>query len=80
MAIRAAELGPGRSAVTVVLFAAGAASPSALPVLLRLVLGERIVAPLGATRHWLVTHNDAVVAVVKIVIGVMVASKVWTSL
>jgi len=80
VAIGAAELGPGRSAVTVVLFAAGAASTVALPVLLRLVLGERVVAPLEATRRWLVAHNDAVVAVVMVVIGVMVASKGWASL
>jgi hypothetical protein len=80
VAIGSAELGPGPSAVAVLLFAAGAASMVALPVVLRLVMGERIVGPLGVARGWLVAHNDAVVAVVVVLIGVMVASNGWSEL
>lgn len=80
VAIGSAELGPGRSAAAILLFVAGAASTVALPVVLRVVLGERIVRPLESARGWLVAHNDAVVAVVMIVIGVMVASKGWSAL
>lgn len=80
VAIGAADLGAGRAAVVVTAFAAGAASTVALPVALRLLLGERMVAPLERARGWLVTHNESVVAVVVVVIGVMVASKGWSSL
>ena len=66
--------------MVVTAFAAGAASTVALPVALRLLLGERMVAPLERARGWLVTHNESVVAVVVVVIGVMVASKGWSSL
>lgn len=80
VAIGSAASGTGRSAAAVLLFAILAASTVALPVVLRLVLGERIVGPLQSARGWLVAHNDAVVAVVVVVIGVMVASKGWSSL
>lgn len=80
VAIGAAELGPGPSALVVVLFAAGSASMVAVPVVLRLLVRDRIVGPLEAARGWLVSHNDAIVAVVLIAIGVMVANKGWGAL
>lgn len=80
VAIGSSDLGRGPAVVTVVLFAAGASSGVALPVLLRLVLGERIVGPLQSARGWLVAHNAAIVAVVIIVIGAALANKGWSSL
>ncbi|MCA1781157.1 MAG: hypothetical protein LC679_03000 [Intrasporangiaceae bacterium] len=73
LAVGSTALGTGRSAAAVLLFAIGAASMVALPVVLRLVLGERIVGPLQSARGWLVAYNDAVVVV-------MVASKGWSAL
>lgn len=80
VAIGAAEVGPGATTAAVLLFAAGSASMVALPVLLRIALGERVVGPLETARRWLVAHNDAIVAVVLVVIGTMVASKGWSAL
>lgn len=80
VAIGSAELGTGRSAAAALLFAAVAASSVALPVLLRLVRGDRVAGPLEAARRWLVAHYDAIVAGVVIVIGVLVAAKGWSSL
>ncbi|MGM0384477.1 MAG: GAP family protein [Actinomycetota bacterium] len=75
VAIGSAELGMGRAVAAVVLFSVVAASAVALPILLRLVLGSRTDRPLDAARRWLVTHNDAVVSVVVIAIGVMLVLK-----
>lgn len=75
VAIGAAELGFAAATAAVLLFAAVAASTVALPVVLRLVGGERIVRPLDAARRWLVKHNDTIVAVVIIAIGVMLTVK-----
>ena len=61
-------------------FAAGAASAVALPVMLRLVLGERVVAPLERLRTWLIEHNDAIVAVVMVVLGVLLVRAGWSDL
>lgn len=80
VAIGAAEAGTARSAGAALLFAAVSSLAVALPVALRLVLGERVVAPLGAVRTWLVAHNDALVAVVMVAIGLMVAAKGWSAL
>lgn len=80
VAIGAAELDVSRAALAVLLFSAAAASAVAVPVLARLLLGERVVGPLQAARGWLVAHNAAIVAVVITVIGALVASKGWSSL
>ena len=61
-------------------FAAGAASAVALPVILRLVLGERVVAALERLRTWLIEHNDAIVAVVMVVLGVLLVRAGWSDL
>ena len=80
LTIGSAALGPGRSALLVIGFAAGAASAVALPVMLRLALGERVVAPLERLRTWLIEHNDAIVAVVMVVLGVLLVRAGWSDL
>lgn len=75
LAIGAAELGTAETATAVVAFTAVGAVTVALPVLLYLVLGDRVLAPLGRARAWLDEHNAAVMAVVITVIGVLLAWK-----
>lgn len=80
VAIGSAELGAAPAALATLGFAALAASAVALPVLARLLLGERVVAPLTAVRSWLIEHNDAIVAVVMVALGVLVGTKGWSLL
>lgn len=47
------------------------ASTVALPLVLRLVVGEGVLTPLGRARIWLETHNVTVTALVLALIGVM---------
>ncbi|NCD20054.1 MAG: hypothetical protein EOL89_08740 [Actinobacteria bacterium] len=75
VAIGAAELGPVRAALAALAFSAVAASAVALPVLARLVFGRRVERPLDVARRWLEAHNDAVVAVVLVALGVMLVLK-----
>lgn len=75
VAIGSAELGTTRAAAAVVAFALVGVSTVAAPVVLHLVLGERIVRPLGAAQRWLVANNDTVMSVVVIAIGVMLVLK-----
>jgi threonine/homoserine/homoserine lactone efflux protein len=44
----------------------------ALPLLAYLVAGERVVPPLRRSRDWLEAHNDSVMSVVLVVIGLLV--------
>ncbi|WP_331743308.1 GAP family protein [Kitasatospora sp. NBC_01300] len=71
LTIGSAELGPSRGVTAVAVFTAIAASTVALPLLLHIVAGERVLAPLGRARRWLETHNSAVTALVLAVIGVL---------
>ncbi|MET7987518.1 MULTISPECIES: GAP family protein [unclassified Streptomyces] len=71
LTIGAAELGPGGSATALLVFTAIASSTVALPLLLHLVAGDRILAPLERARTWLETHNARVTAVVLAAIGVL---------
>jgi threonine/homoserine/homoserine lactone efflux protein len=80
VAIGSAELGAAPAALATLGFAALAASAVALPVLARLLLGERVVAPLTAVRSWLIEHNDAIVGVVMVALGVLVGTKGWSML
>lgn len=80
VAIGSAGLDPAPAVLVVLVFAAVAASAVALPVVLRLALGERVVAPLERTRGWLIARNDAIVAVVMVVLGVLVARNGWSAL
>ena len=70
-----AGLGVAASAGVVLGFSALAAITVAAPVLAHVVLGERTTRPLGRAKEWLVTHNDAVVAVVLTAIGIMLIVK-----
>lgn len=47
----------------------------AAPLVAHLLLGERVLEPLGRARGWLERNNDAVMAVVLVVIGAMVISE-----
>ncbi|MGA8047704.1 MAG: GAP family protein [Dermatophilaceae bacterium] len=80
LTIGAATLGPARSALAVIGFAVVAASAVAVPVVLRLLLGDRVVAPLERLRTWLIEHNDAIVGVVLLVLGVLLVRAGWSDL
>jgi len=80
LAIGAAELGTGQAVALVVVFTLLAALSVALPIGLYLVLGERMLGPLGRARDWLVANNAAVMAVVLVVIGVMLVVEGVTAL
>jgi threonine/homoserine/homoserine lactone efflux protein len=69
LAIGSSELAVGGVVLAVALFTVVASSTVAIPVLLYLVLGERILGPLGVVRDWLQANNAAVMAVVIVVIG-----------
>ncbi|MFJ3216511.1 GAP family protein [Kitasatospora sp. NPDC086801] len=71
LTIGSAELGPPRTATAVAVFTAIAVSTVALPLLLHLAGGERVLTPLGRARTWLETHNSTVTALVLAVIGVL---------
>ncbi|MFB7676019.1 GAP family protein [Kitasatospora purpeofusca] len=71
LTIGAAELGAVRTVAAVAVFTAVSAATVALPLLLHLVAGERVLVPLGRARRWLELHNSAVTAVVLVVIGVL---------
>ncbi|MFI5542341.1 GAP family protein [Streptomyces sp. NPDC051815] len=71
-AIATADPGPSAAATAVVVFTACAASTVVLPVLLRLLLGERVVEPLARTRSALERNAAGVMAVVIAAIGVLV--------
>ncbi|WP_053645527.1 GAP family protein [Streptomyces sp. XY431] len=71
LAIGAAELGSLRTVASVAVFTALSATTVALPLLLHLAAGERVLVPLGRVRTWLELHNGAVTAVVLAVIGVL---------
>jgi threonine/homoserine/homoserine lactone efflux protein len=75
LAIGSSDLASGGVALAVALFAVVASSTVAIPVLLYLILGERILGPLGAVRDWLQANNAAVMAVVIVVIGVLLLVK-----
>ncbi|MFF4324164.1 GAP family protein [Streptomyces sp. NPDC001568] len=80
LTVGAAELGTAGACVAVAVFTAIAVSTVALPLLSHLVLGERVLAPLGRARTWLETHNSAVTAVVLAVIGVLLTVEGATGL
>jgi hypothetical protein len=68
-------LGPGELVVVSMTFTAVASVSVATPVVLHLVLGPRVEAPLGATRDWLLLNSSAVVAVVLLVLGILLVVK-----
>lgn len=78
--IGSAAPGPALAALAALGFSAVAASAVALPVLLRLLLGQRVLAPLERLRGWLIEHNDAIVAVVLVALGLLVGTTGWSML
>jgi threonine/homoserine/homoserine lactone efflux protein len=80
LAIGAADLDVPETAACVAVFTAIGSVTVALPVLLYLLLGERILTPLGRARAWLEEHNAAVMAVVITAIGVLLALKGYQGL
>jgi threonine/homoserine/homoserine lactone efflux protein len=69
----AADLAAGPTAAVLVVFTAVASLAVAVPLLLHVALGGRVLAPLGRARDWLRAHNASVVAAVLLVLGVLLA-------
>ena len=69
------NLTAGATALAVGVFVVIAASSVAIPVIAYLVASERMKAPLGALRAWLVHNNATVMAVLLLVIGVVMIGK-----
>ncbi|MFC5179371.1 GAP family protein [Nocardioides taihuensis] len=67
--------GGARELGLVVAFTALATSTAAAPVLAHLALGDRALRSLGRVKDWLVTHLDAVMGSVLVVIGAAVLWK-----
>jgi threonine/homoserine/homoserine lactone efflux protein len=75
IAIGAAAESGASTALTVLGFSVVASLSVALPVVLYLVGGVKVLTPLGKARNWLERNNAAVMAVVIFVIGVVLVSK-----
>lgn len=75
VAIGAAALSVGSATVVIVIFTIIAALSVALPVIAYLAAADRMRAPLGALRHWLVQNNATVMAVLLLVLGVVLVGK-----
>lgn len=75
IAIGAASDSATTKAAIVMLFSAAASLSVALPVVLYLIRGDKVLTPLGKARDWLERNNAAVMAVVIFVIGVVLVSK-----
>ena len=57
------------------LFALASSAAVALPLLLHLLLGSRVLGAFGKARDWLIAHNNAVMAVVLLAIGIALLQK-----
>ena len=77
LSIGAADLSATETAITAVIFTLVASITVALPIVLYLIMGERILRPLGKARTWLQDNNAAVMAVVILVIGALLVVKGW---
>jgi threonine/homoserine/homoserine lactone efflux protein len=75
LSIGAADLTATETVITTAVFTVVASTTVALPVLLYLIAGERILRPLGRVRSWLQDNNAAVMAVVILVIGALLLVK-----
>ena len=80
LSIGAADLSTTETAITAVVFTLVASITVALPIVLYLIVGERILRPLGKARTWLQDNNAAVMAVVILVIGALLVVKGWQGL
>ncbi|MFC5803989.1 GAP family protein [Streptomyces formicae] len=72
LAVGSAEPATTTAVVAVAVFTVCAASTVALPVVLHVLLGERVLVPLSRLRRWLENHAPGVMAVVIAAIGVLV--------
>jgi threonine/homoserine/homoserine lactone efflux protein len=75
IAIGAASESVATTIVWVAAFSVVASVSVALPVVLYLVRGDKVLTPLGKARDWLERNNSAVMAVVIFVIGVVLVTK-----
>jgi threonine/homoserine/homoserine lactone efflux protein len=75
LAAGASDLATGETVVVLVLFTVVASLAVAVPLLLHLVLGEGVLAPLGRARDWLRAHNAAIVAAVLVVLGALLVAE-----
>ena len=75
LTIGGTDVTTGQSVAVVAAFTAVASLTVALPVVLHLVLGRRMVGALNRTKDWLLAHNVALIAVVAIAIGLLQISK-----
>jgi threonine/homoserine/homoserine lactone efflux protein len=66
--------------ITAIVFTVISSIGVAIPVLLYAIRGDKVLRPLGRARDWLQRNNSAVMAVVFIVIGVVLAVKGAASL
>ncbi len=80
LAIGRAEPTVSQAVSAVVVFTVVASLSVALPLLLFVVLGDRMLHPLGRARDWLQRHNAAVMSIVLVVIGAIVAAEGLSSL
>lgn len=69
--------GAGSQLGPTVIFVAVASATVAAPLVAYLVWGERALRPLGRAREWLERNNDAVMAIVLVLIGVLVIVNGW---
>lgn len=69
LAIGSAGLPATDTVVAVVVFTLVSASTVAVPLVLYLLLGDRMLVPLGRVKDWLQENSSAVMAVVLLVIG-----------
>lgn len=71
-----ADTSGGWSEVLAVLgFTVVAASTALLPVAAYLLLGQRVLVPLGRVKDWLTRHIDTAIAVVAFIIGLLLLQK-----
>jgi threonine/homoserine/homoserine lactone efflux protein len=75
IAVGAADLTVGEMVVVIAVFTLIAASTVLVPVLAYLTASQRMGAPLGRLRGWLVHNNATIMAVVLLVLGTSVIGK-----
>lgn len=80
LAIGAAEVSIARTVVAIVVFTGLAVVTVALPLLLHLLLGARILSALGRAKDWLTAHNATVMAVALVVVGILLTVQGITGL
>ena len=75
LSIGSEDLAAATRLAWVVGFTLIASSTVAVPLLLHLVVGERVLAPLGVAKDWLQVNNAAIMCIVFTVIGVVLVGE-----